>query len=269
MPYGMYEGIMVMKGLSQAATLALLLLAGGGHAHAQTAAEIVAATDGVRNPHQPFRSTIRFTEYTSGRERDHDSLIVYAKEDPATGQFRNLVQYSEPARDAGKRVLLDGGALWFYDPASKTSVRISPQQRLIGQAAVGDVLTVNLKVDYNASLVSTETIPDAEHAQRQCWHLELKAANGRAVYNRIEYWVEQKTFYPIKGKLYSDSGRLLKIVYFRNFGQRLGAVRPSEEVIIDAVDTALATIATFSDDAFQDVPDVWFQRDYLPRLQTN
>jgi outer membrane lipoprotein-sorting protein len=267
MLYGMYEGI--MKGLSPAATLALLMLIGGGHAHAQTAAEIVAATDSVRNPHQPFRSTIRFTEYISGRERDHDAMIVYAKEDSATGQFRNLVQYSEPARDAGKRVLLDGGALWFYDPAAKTSVRISPQQRLIGQAAVGDVLTVNLKVDYNASLVSTETIPDAEHAQRQCWHLELKAANDRAVYNRIEYWVEQNTFYPIKGKVYSDSGRLLKIVYFRGFGQRLGAVRPSEEVIIDAVDTALATIATFSDDAFQNVPDVWFQRDYLPRLQTN
>ena len=269
MPYGMYEGIMIMKGLLPAAALALVLLVGVGNAHAQTAAEIVAATDSVRNPHQPFRSTIRFTEYISGRERDHDSLITYSKEDPATGQFRNLVQYSEPARDAGKRVLLDGHALWFYDPASKTSVRISPQQRLIGQAAVGDVLTVNLKVDYDSSLVGTETIPDAERAQRQCWHLELKAANDRAVYNRIEYWVEQNTFYPIKGKLYSDSGRLLKIVYFRNFGRRLGAVRPSEEVIIDAVDTAQATIATFSDDAFQDVPDVWFQRDYLPRLQTN
>jgi outer membrane lipoprotein-sorting protein len=166
-------------------------------------------------------------------------------------------------------VLLDGLALWFYDPASKTSVRISPQQRLIGQAAVGDVLTVNLKADYDSSLLGTETIPDAERAQRQCWHLELKAANERAVYNRIEYWVERKTFYPIKGKLYSDSGRLLKTVYFRNFDQRLGAVRPNEEVIIDAVDTALATVATFSDDVFKDVPDLWFQRDYLPRLQTN
>jgi outer membrane lipoprotein-sorting protein len=258
-----------MKALTATGTLALLLSIGGSPAHAQTAAEIVAATDTVRNPHQSFRTTIRFTEYVSGRERDHDTLITYSKEDPATGQFRNLVQYTEPARDSGKRVLLDGRALWFYDPASKTSVRISPQQRLIGQAAVGDVLTVNLKVDYNARLLDTGTIPDAERAQRQCWHLELQAANDRAVYNRIEYWVEQSTFYPIKGKLYSDSGRLLKTVYFRNFEQRLGAVRPGEEVIIDAVDTALATVATFSDNAFQDVPEVWFQRDYLPRLQTN
>jgi hypothetical protein len=75
-----------MKEIPRVASLALLLLVGGaGHAYAQTAAEIVAATDNVRNPQQSFRSTIRFTEYTSGRERDHDTLIVYSKEDPSTG----------------------------------------------------------------------------------------------------------------------------------------------------------------------------------------
>lgn len=251
--------------LELVALTALLMV--GVAAHAQTAKEIVAATDKVRNPHAPFRSTIRLTEYIQGRERDHDTLVVFSKEDPATGQFRNLVQYLEPARDAGKRVLLDGRSLWFYDPSSNTSIRISPQQRLIGQAAVGDVLTVNLVVDYDATLLGTEKIMDATRTERDCWHLELKAANDAAVYNHIEYWVEQGTFNPIKGKLFSDSGRLLKIVYFRDFGQRLGAVRPIEQIIIDAVDTSLATTATFSDDAYQDVPDTWFQRDYLPRLQ--
>lgn len=255
-----------MTGTFKLAALAALLIAGGA-AYGQTATEIVAATDKVRNPREPFRSTIRFTEYIQGRERDHDMLVVFSKEDPATRQFRNLVQYVEPARDAGKRVLLDGRSLWFFDPASKTSVRISPQQRLIGQAAVGDVLTVNLVVDYDATLLGTQKIVDATRAERECWHLDLKAVNDRAVYNHIEYWVEQGTFNPVKGKLYSDSGRLLKIVYFRNFTQRLSAVRPTEEIIIDAVDTSLVTTAAFSDDAFQDIPDVWFQRDYLPRLQ--
>jgi outer membrane lipoprotein-sorting protein len=266
MPYDMCEGF--MTGSFRFVALAALLIASAA-AHAQTATEIVAAADQVRNPHAPFRSTIRFTEYIQGREHEHDTLVVFSKEDAATRQFRNLVQYVEPARDAGKRVLLDDRSLWFFDPASKTSVRISPQQRLIGQAAVGDVLTVNLVADYDATLLGTEKIVDAMRAERQCWHLGLKAANDRAVYNHIEYWVEQKTFNPVKEKLYSDSGRLLKIVYFRNFAQRLGALRPVEEIIIDAVDTSLATTATLSDDAFQDVPDAWFQRDYLPRLRIN
>src|SRR5580704_9282873 len=248
------------------AALACLLIL-SRTAGAQTATDIVAATDRVRNPQEPFRSTITLTEYVSGRERGHDTLVVFSKQDPATGQFRNLVQYVEPARDAGKRVLLDGRSLWFYDPASKTSIRISPQQRLIGQAAIGDILTVNLAADYTPSIVGTETIDDATRQPRKCWHLELKANNDLATYNRVEYWVEQGSFYPIKGKFYADSGRLLKIAYFRKFAQQLDAVRPTEAIIIDAVDSSLATTATLGEYAYQEIPEAWFQRDYLPHLQ--
>lgn len=239
---------------------------GPGPACAATAQEIVAQSDLVRNPEQSFQTETTLTEYVSGQERNQDVLAVYSKMDPATRQYRNLVQYLAPARDAGKRVLLGEGALWFYDPASKTSVRISPQQRLVGQAAIGDVLTVNLAVDYQATLLGTEIIEDGEHKPRQCWHLDLKAADPQATYNHAEYWVEQGSYYPVKAKFYSDSGRVLKIAYYRRFGQRLGRLRPNEVVIIDAVDTSLATIATFHDSEFQEVPDVWFQRDYLPRL---
>jgi outer membrane lipoprotein-sorting protein len=242
-------------------------LAMAAAAEAQTAQEIVVATDKVRNPDKPFRSTLRLTEYVGGQERDHDSLVLYSKEDGATRQFRNLVQYVEPARDTGKSVLLDGHSLWFYDPNSKVSVRISPQQRLIGQAAIGDILTVNLAVDYTPSIVGTETIDDATRQPRKSWHLELKASNDLATYNRVEYWVEQGSFYPIKGKFYADSGRLLKIAYFRKFAPMLGASRPTEVVIIDAVDSSLATTATLGEYAYQDIPEGWFQRDYLPHLQ--
>jgi Outer membrane lipoprotein-sorting protein len=235
--------------------------------HAQSAEEIVVATDKVRNPDKPFRSTLRLTEYVGGQERDHDSLILYSKEDGPTGQFRNLVQYVEPARDAGKSVLLDGHSLWFYDPNSKVSVRISAQQRLIGQAAIGDILTVNLAVDYTPSIIGTETIDDATRQPRKCWHLELKANSDLATYNRVEYWVEQGSFYPIKGKFYADSGRLLKIAYYRKFAEQLGAIRPTEAIIIDAVDSSLATTATLGEYAYQEIPEAWFQRDYLPHLQ--
>jgi outer membrane lipoprotein-sorting protein len=255
-----------MKNWMRALPLAVALCA-GEVAHAQTAQEIVVATDKVRNPAQPFRTTLRLTEYVGGQERNHDSMVVFSKEDPATRQFRNLVHYVEPARDAGKRVLLDGHSLWFYDPDSKVSVRISAQQRLIGQAAIGDILTVNLAADYAATVVGTETIDDAARQPRQCWHLELKASDDQATYNRVEYWVEQGSFYPIKGKFYADSGRLLKIVYFRNFAPRLGAVRPTESIIIDAVDSSLVTTASLGEYAAQEIPEAWFQRDFLPRLQ--
>jgi hypothetical protein len=249
------------------AALALALLLPFAAAKAQTAQEIIAAADKVRNPDQPFRVTNKLAEFVHGALHDTDEIVVYAKVDPATGQFRDLVRYVEPPRDAGKMALLDGTVLWFYDPASKASVRISPQQRLIGQAAIGDVLTVNLAVDYTGTLVGAETIEDSTRKNRECWHLDMKAANDHATYNRVEYWFEKQTYYPIKGKFYSDSGRLLKILYYGKFAPALGGIRPTEAIIIDAVDSALVTRIDFGDYQYQQIPEAWFQRDYLPRLR--
>jgi hypothetical protein len=242
----------------------LLLFAAGGRA--QTVQEVIARADVTRNPDQPFRLTSTLSDYVGGKMRDQDVLTIYASPNRTSGQFRNLVRYVAPPRDAGKVALLDGTTLWFYDPTSKASVRISPQQRLLGQAAIGDVLTVNFAADYKGQLLGVDAIQDAGRQQRTCWHLDLRASNDLATYNRVEYWVEQASFRPIKAKFYSDSGRLLKVLYYRGYHEVLGADRPTEAVIIDAVDNSLVTVVTFSDWRFQDVPEAWFQRDYLPRL---
>ncbi len=248
-------------------TVLAALLAFSAVAEAQSAHDIIAAADRVRNPSEPFRLSLTLTEYVRSQPKDQTILVVYSKEDKATGQFRNLVRYVEPPRDAGKMALLDGQNLWFYDPAAKSSVRISTQQRLVGQASVGDVLTVNFAVDYTGTMLPDETISDADRKSRDCWHLDLRAASATAVYSRAEYWVEKKTFRPIKTKFWSDSGRVLKALYYRDFVQRLGGERPGSAVIIDAVDSTLVTTVRFGDGAFQAVPDFWFQRDYLPRLR--
>ena len=256
-----------------AGAVALALMMAGVRAPAQeqagglTAQEIIAATDLVRNPQQPFRLTDTLVEYVGGKARDKVVLVVYAREDKQTRQFRNVVSYVQPPRDAGKMVLLNGSNMWFYDPASKASVRISPQQRLIGQASDGDVVTVNLSRDYTARLIGDETLQDADRKDRGCWHLDIAAASQDAIYSRIEYWVEHATFRPVKGKFYSDSGRLLKIAYYRRYEQQLGAMRPTETIIIDAVDSNLVTTMTTSDYRAAIIPDAWFQRDYLPRLK--
>ena len=229
--------------------------------------DVVTALDRVRNPDQPFRVTLSIVEYLSNKPRDRTGLIVYSREDKQSGQFNNLVRYAEPPRDAGKLVLLKGGNLWFYDPASKASIRISPQQRLTGQASEGDVLTVNLARDYATTIVGEENLQDADHRSRDCWHLDLKAATPDAAYNRIEYWVERGTNRSVKGKFYADSGRPLKIAYYHKYERQLGGMRPTEVILIDAVNSNLATTINYSDYRFQEIPDAWFQRDYLPRVR--
>jgi len=139
-------------------TLVLSLASAVASAEPPKAQDIVEAADRARNPQQPFRMTLTLVDYERARARDRVVLAVYAKIDNGTRQFRNLVRYVDPPRDAGKLALLDAGKMWFYDPASKTSVRISPQQRLTGQASNGDVLTVNLARDYASKVVGEETL---------------------------------------------------------------------------------------------------------------
>lgn len=232
-----------------------------------SAEDVLTASDRARNPDRAFRVTLTIVEYIGNKPRDRTGLVVYSREDRQSGRFDNLVRYAEPPRDAGKLVLLRGANLWFYDPASKASIRISPQQRLSGQASNGDVLTVNLARDYTSAIVGDETLQDADRRSRDCWHLDMKAATPDAVYNRIEYWVERGTYQSVKGKFYADSGRLLKIAYYHKYERQLEGTRPTEVILIDAVNGNLATTIGYSDYRFQDIPDAWFQRDYLPRLR--
>jgi outer membrane lipoprotein-sorting protein len=245
---------------------ATLLRATAAWAEPPSAAEIIASTDQIRSPQGAYRVSVGLVEYVSGKARNQVDLAVHAKLHPDTHRFKNLVRYTAPPRDAGKLVLLNGSTMWFYDPASKASIRISPQQRLMGQAANGDVVTVNLALDYKPKLVGDEKLQDADRKERSVWHLELAAATDEAMYGRIEFWIEKDSHRPIKAKFYADSGRLLKIAYYRKYEQQLGAARAGETIIIDAVDANLVTKITYTDFRAEDAQDTWFQRDYLPRF---
>lgn len=247
-----------------AAAPALIPLAGRAQ---QSAQEILAASDRVRNPGTPFSLTNVLTEYRGGKPGDRMVLQVYSKEDTGSGKFRSLVRFVEPPRDENKLILQDGLIMWFYDPAAKSSIRLSPQQRLMGQASNGDVVTVNFARDYQASLSGEETIADADRQNHNCWRLDMTAASEGVTYARVEYWIAKATSRPIKGKFYSDSGRLLKTAYYRRYQEVMGGQRPTETLIIDGVDTQLVTRMLYSDFAPRDIPESWYQRDYLPRFR--
>ena len=261
------DSIVLRSVLAGMAAMLATMLASDALAEPSSAADIIAATDRVRSPQGAYRMSVGLVEYVNGKMRDKVDLAVHAKLYQDTHRFKNLVRYTAPPRDVGKMVLMNGSNMWFYDPSSKASIRISPQQRLMGQAADGDVVTVNLALDYTPKLVGEEKIQDADHKERSVWHLDLAAATNEAMYNRTEYWIEKDTFRPIKAKFYSDSGRLLKIAYYRKYEQQLGAVRATETIIIDAVDSNLVTKMTYSGFRLEDVKDAWFQRDYLPRFR--
>jgi outer membrane lipoprotein-sorting protein len=234
---------------------------------APAAQEILAASDAVRNPEKPFSLTVVLVEYRKGAQTDSNTLNVYSKAEEKSGQYRSLIRFVAPVRDANKLMLKNGNDLWFYDPSSKASIRISPQQRLLGQAANGDVVTVNLAKDYRASLAGEETIPDGERQPRRCYKLELAAATPDVTYHHIEMWIDAANNRPVKGRFYTESGQLLKTAYYRRYERQLGVDRPTETVIIDGLDPAWVTVMRYSGYAYREIPEAWLQRDYLPRFR--
>ena len=246
----------------------LSLVLGSGFAwSASSADEILAATDAIRNPGRPFSVTVTLTEFSAGKQVDTNTLISYSRTQQVGGQFATLVRFVLPARDAGKLMLKNGSDMWFYDPVAKASVRLSPQQRLLGQASNGDVATVNLARDYKATLAGEEDVQDGERQMRKARKLALTAASPDVTYASIEMWVDAENNRPIKARFFSESSRLLKTAYYRRFQPQLGVDRPTETVIIDGLNPQSVTLMRFSDYVARAIPDTWLQRDFLPRFQ--
>ncbi len=246
--------------------LALATLALPAHA-APSPQEILIASDAVRNPDFPFGLTNSLIEYRQGKQTDSSTLAIYSKADPNGGQFRSLVRYTAPARDANKLILFNGKDLWFYDPSSKTSIRLSPQQRLLGQASNGDVVTVNLARDYQATSAVEEDTQDGDRQTRRSHRLSLSASTPDATYARIDMWVDAASARPLKARFYSESGKLLKTAYYRRYQTVFGIQRPTETVIIDGLEPDWVTVMRYSDWVKREVPETWLQRDYLPRFK--
>lgn len=257
-----------MKALHPLLTLLLALTTLALPAHAAPSPqEILIASDAVRNPDFPFGLTNSLIEYRQGKQTDSSTLAIYSKADPKGGQFRSLVRYTAPARDANKLILFNGKDLWFYDPSSKASIRLSPQQRLLGQASNGDVVTVNLARDYQATSAVEEDTQDGDRQTRRSHRLSLSASTPDATYARIDMWVDSTSARPLKARFYSESGKLLKTAYYRRYQTVFGVQRPTETVIIDGLEPDWVTVMRYSDWVKREVPESWLQRDYLPRFK--
>jgi hypothetical protein len=70
-------------------------------------------------------------------------------------QRQSLVLMQSPA-EKGQKVLMSGDDFWMLLPGSQRPMRITPMQKLLGDASVGDIATMNWAEDYQASLVAEE-----------------------------------------------------------------------------------------------------------------
>jgi hypothetical protein len=170
-------------------------------------------------------------------EKKSRAFVVKARADDA------LVEAVAPARYKGEIMLFNDRTIWYVKPGLRKPVSISARQRLLGDAANGDIASTNYARDYDATHAGEDDV-----AGDATWRLELKARAKTVTYDRIRYWVSKKRHLGLKAEFLTVGGDVFKTAAF-DYGNTMNAGNGTFEfvsrmTIKDA--TGAGTITTIS-----------------------
>ena len=220
------------------------------------AEEIVRHADAIRFPQTSFQTDVTIkSRSASGNEQIFKYRIL------SRGNDKTLVQTTAPPTDRGQILLMAGHDLWVYMPTISQPVRLPLSQRLTGQVANGDLARANFTGDYKPKILRTENINNQNY-----YVLELNAVNHSVTYHRVIYWVNSSNSRPYKAEFYSLSGRLMKTCLYQKFEPMAGKLRPTRLIMTDALHRGEQSILDYSDLHLRNLPDKFFTKDYLKKL---
>lgn len=221
------------------------------------AQKILQSADEIRSPQTDYQVTATITSKRPGKK---DKIAVY--EIFMKGKDRTIIKTLQPEIDKGTSLLMLRYDLWVFLPTISKPLRISLQQRLLGEAANGDIARANFSGDYTPELINIVTIKG-----KPFYFLELTARNDRVTYHKVKLWVMENTYYPLKGEFYAFSGKLLKTCYYTNYKNILGKMRPTRLVLDNSLVEGQRTIIDYSNMILKSFSDKIFTKNYLKKLK--
>jgi outer membrane lipoprotein-sorting protein len=235
----------------------LTLLAAQAMAQVQDIQIILKATDRFRmsadNLQVDTQINVLNADGTPDKERRY---TVFAQ----AGR-QSLVVMQSPA-EKGQKVLMLGDDFWLLMPSSQRPLRITPMQKLLGDASTGDVATMSWAEDYVGKLVGEE--PCEPDAKASCLHLSLSAARKGVTYQRIELWVGKTRYEPVRADLYVLSDKLAKQARFV-MDQPAAPTTVMEMVLSDQVSNHKTTHVRYLSRKARQVPPEWLNPMFLVR----
>lgn len=241
--------ISLLVGLSGSGSAAL-----GGDAQVR---DILKHADQARGNLDGIVWNIKITTNEDGG-RESRGMTVKVK------RSNTLAKFTSPANMNDRMVLMVDRNMWFIRSGLKKPVSLSPRQKLLGDAANGDIASTNYVEDYAAALLKEEPV----HGE-PCYVLDLKATNKSVTYDRIKYWVSKERLVGVKAEFYTLSGKLFKTAEFKYDNRiRVNAEEApfvSELVIQDAIQKDRVTTMTYSDIRVEPIPDSTFNLNVLVR----
>jgi len=227
--------------------IALLMAASAGAT--PDAQALLRQSDAVRNGWPSFVVRVKITNFEAGKSDEEDLFEVYQK-----GTERTYVEFLSP-RDKGRHLLMLGDDMWIYLPDTSRPIRITPLERLSGNASNGDVARTNYAIDYDAVYLRTETEGGAE-----CHVLELSARRKGATYRRILYWLRATDARPVKAEFFLASGKHTKSATFDEYQQVGGRMLLRRLTIYDQIRKNSHSVMEYSGFAPRSLPDRIFHQ---------
>lgn len=120
-----------------------------------------------------------------------------------------LIRTTAPRRYQGERILIASHAMWYTKPGLRRPISVSPQQRLVGEAANGDIAATQYARDYVPEYGGAVTVNG-----RDCHKLVLKATHGAVTYAGIVYYLEKSTLLGVKADFMTAAGDVFKTATF-------------------------------------------------------
>lgn len=112
-------------------------------------------------------------------------------------------------KERGRAILLLGDQMWLLLPGTRRPVKVTPQQRLMGPAAGGDVARTRFREDYAVAALAEAVLED-----RPCWRLDLEARRPSLSARKATLWVLKEGSCPLKAEFRLASGRLARTARF-------------------------------------------------------
>jgi len=220
-----------------------------GHAAPATpdAEALLKRSDEFRNGWPSYVVRVKITDYESGKSNEEHLYEVSQK-----GLDKTYVDFMSP-REKGEHLLMLGDDMWVYLPDTSRPVRITPLERLSGDASNGDVARTNYAADYSSAYLRTEKAGMVE-----CYVLELTAKRKGATYQRILYWLRAPDARPVKAEYFLTSGKQIKSATFDEFAPYNGKELLSRLTLYDEIRHNSHSVLEYSGAAPRSLPDKLF-----------
>jgi len=220
-----------------------------GHAAPPTpdADALLKRSDTYRNGWPAYVVHVKITNYESGKSDEEHLYEVSQK-----GTDKTYVEFMSP-REKGRHLLMLGDDMWVYLPDTSRPVRITPLERLTGDASNGDVARTNYAVDYSPAYLRTEKLGTTD-----CFVLELTAKRKGATYQRIVYWLRTEDARPVRAEFYLTSGKHIKSATFDEYLESNGRPILHKLTLYDEIRHNSHSVLEYNGAAPRDLADKLF-----------